>query len=70
MAEGEEVEVETGNSHDGIVGVALILHSVVGEGVPGEGEIIVSGVEGFEERGRSSEEGDILNVRVVFLFCD
>jgi hypothetical protein len=37
----EEVEVETSNAHDWVVGVALVGHEEVGGGVPDEGEVVV-----------------------------
>jgi hypothetical protein len=37
----EEVEVEAGDAHDRVVGVALVGHEEVGGGVPDEGEVVV-----------------------------
>lgn len=37
----EEVEVEAGDTHDGIVGVLLVLDGEVGECVPDEGEVVI-----------------------------
>ncbi len=45
----EEIEVEAGDAHDGVVGVMLVLNRIVGGFVPDEGEIVVAGVDGFEE---------------------
>jgi len=40
----------------------------VGDGVVDEDEaVVVGGGEGFEELGRGGEEGDVLDVGVVFL---
>lgn len=63
---GEEVEVEAGDGHDGVVGVGLVADGEVGEGVPDVGEVVVGGVEGLEEGGGGGEEGDVLDVGVVF----
>jgi len=64
---GEEVEVEAGDAHDGVVGVVLVLHGPVGGAVPVVGEVVVAGVEGVEEGGGGGEYGDVLDVGVVFL---
>lgn len=37
----EEVEVEAGDAHDRVVGVALVGHEEIGDGVPDEGEVVV-----------------------------
>ena len=49
MKPREEVEVETGDAHDRVVRVFLVLDGDVGEGVPGVGKVVVGGVDGFEE---------------------
>ena len=41
MAPGEHVEVESGDTHDGIVGVGLIADGEGGEFVEDVGEVVV-----------------------------
>lgn len=68
MQPGEEVEVEAGDAHDGVVGVFLIGDEEVGGFVPGEDEaVVVGGDDGLEEFGRGGEQGDVLDVGVVLL---
>lgn len=63
----EEIEVEASDSHDGVVGILLVGDEEVGGGVPNKGEVVVAGVDRLEEGGGSGEEGDVLNIGVVFL---
>lgn len=64
---GEEVEVEAGDGHDGIVRVALVLHCPVGGGIPDEAEAIVIRRSNTSEEGwRGDEEWYVLDVRVVY----
>ena len=68
MQPGQQVEVEAGDAHDGVVGVFLVGDEEVGGGVPGEDEaIVVGGDDGAEEFGRGGEEWDVLDVGVMFL---
>lgn len=67
MEPGQEVEVETGDAHDGVVGVFLVSDGDVGEGVPRVGEVVVGGVNRLEERRGGGEERHVLDVGVVFL---
>lgn len=67
MEPGEEVQVEAGDAHDGIVGEALIGDEEVGGGIPDKGEVVVGRTKGLEERGASSKKRDVLNIGVVFL---
>ena len=67
MVGGEDVEVEAGDGHDGVVGEALVGDEEGGDRVPGVGEVVVGGGEGFEEGRGGGEEGDVLDVWVVFL---
>ena len=67
MAPGEEVEIEAGDGHDGVVDVCLVGDEDVAGGVPDEGEVVVGADDGAEVGWRSCEEWDILNVGVVFL---
>lgn len=68
---GEEVEVEAGDAHDGVVSVFLVGDEEVGGLVPGEDEaVVVAGDNGCEEFGGGGEEGDVLDVGVVFLLED
>ena len=64
---GEDVEVEAGEGHDGVVGVFLVGEHEGAGGVPGEGEVVVGAVEVGEEGGRGGEEGGVLDVGVVVL---
>lgn len=68
MEPGEHVEVEAGEAHDWVVGVDLIADCEVGHSVPGEGKaIVVAGLDGTEVGWSGGEEGDVLDVWVVFL---
>lgn len=68
MQPGEEVEVEAGDAHDRVVGVFLVGNENVGGGIPGEDEaVVVGGDDGFEEFRGGGEEGNVLDVGVVFL---
>ena len=49
VVDGEDVQVEAGDTHDGVVGVFLIGDNEVGEGVPHECKVVVGGVDGLEE---------------------
>ena len=62
---GEEVEVEAGDAHDGVVGVFLVGYEEGRGRVPGEGEVVVGGVQRVEEGRAGDEERDVLDVRVV-----
>lgn len=63
----EEVEVEARHAHDGVVRVLLEGDEEVGGGVPDEGEVVVGGEDAAEKGGRGGEEGDVLDIGVVFL---
>ena len=65
MIPGEDVEVEAGDAHDGVVGVFLPRNSKLGELVPEVREIVIGGVHVAQEGRGSSEEGDVLDVGVV-----
>ena len=67
MQPREEIEVEPGNGHDGVVGESLVPHQEVGRGVPDEGEVVVRRVDGPEEGGAGGKEGHILDIRVMVL---
>lgn len=64
---GEEVEVEAGNAHDGVVGVFLEPDGNLAGAVPGEVEVVVAGADGLEEHGGVGKEGDVLDIWVVDL---
>ena len=66
MAPGENVEVEAGDSHDGVVSVLLPRHSELGEFVPYVGEVVIRGVHVAQKRRGGGEEGDVLDIWVVF----
>jgi len=68
MAPGEEVEIEAGDGHDGVVDVCLVGDEDVAGGVPDEGEVVVGADDGAEVGWRSCEEWDILDIGVVFLY--
>lgn len=55
MEPGEEVEVEAGDAHDGVVGVFLEGDKDLGGLVPDVSEVVVGGVYGLEEGGAGSE---------------
>lgn len=63
----EEVKIEARDAHDGVVRVCLEGDEEVGGGVPDEGEVVVRGEDAAEEGGRRGEEGDVLDIGVVFL---
>ena len=67
MKPRQEVEVEPSDAHDGVVGISLVRHEEVGGSVPNECEVVVAGSKGLEEARASSEEGDVLNIGIVFL---
>jgi hypothetical protein len=66
MEPGQKVQIETGDGHDGVVGVLLVGHDVVGGGIPDEGEVVESAQDGAEVGRRSSEKRDVLKVGIVF----
>ena len=66
MQPGEEVQVKSRDTHDGVVSICLITNSEVGEGVPSIGKVVVAGMQGFEEKRGGGEERHVLDVRVVF----
>ena len=41
MEPREKVEIEAGDAHYGIVGVALVLNRDVGESIPHEGKVVI-----------------------------
>ncbi len=41
VVDGEDVEVEAGDSHDWVVGVLLVLDGKVGKSVPDESEVVI-----------------------------
>lgn len=45
VVDRKDVKVESSKAHDGVVGVALVLDSIVGDFVPDKGEVIVCGVD-------------------------
>ena len=49
MKPGEDVEIESCDTHDWVVSVALVLYRNVREFVPSEGEVVVAGMYGFEK---------------------
>ena len=65
--ERQHVEIEACYTHDRIVGVVLISDCKVGDLVPHKSEVVVGGMERFEEGGTCRKEWDILNVRIVLL---
>lgn len=67
MQPGEEIEIETRDAHDRIVGVVLVWDGEIRDSIPQEGEIVVARVKASEDRRRGCEERRILYVRVVFL---
>ena len=66
VAPGEHVQVEARDGHDGVVGVRLVGDDDGGEGVEEVGEVVVRGVHVAQQGGAGGEEGDVLDVRVVF----
>lgn len=66
MQPPQEVKIESGQSHDRVVRVLLVRDHEVRGGIPYELEIVERGQDGLEVGWRSSEEGDVLDVRVVF----
>lgn len=67
MQPGEKVEVEASNAHDWVVGVFLVWDQELGGGVPDKGEVVVARANRLEEGGAGGEQGEVLDVRIVFL---
>lgn len=61
----EEVEVEAGDAHDGVISVLLPGHEHVGGLVPNEAELVEGAVDGLEVGGASGKEGHVLVVGIV-----
>jgi len=62
----EDVEVESSDSHDGVVGVLLVWDQDCTCFVPDESEVVVGGFDVAELGWASSEQGSVLNIGVVF----
>lgn len=65
MKPGQHVQVESGKSHDGVVGVLLVRNNQVGCLVPGEGEFVESAEGVSEVRWCCAEQRNVLKVGVV-----
>lgn len=65
MKPGQEVEVEAGDGHDGVVSVLLVGDEEVGGSVPDEGEVVEGAEDGAEVGGRCGEQRDVLEVGIV-----
>jgi hypothetical protein len=61
----QHVEVEPGKGHDRVVCVLLDRDHEVGGAVPGEGEVVERGEDGFHIRRGGGEERRVLDVGVV-----
>ncbi len=64
----EYVEVEARHTHDRIVGIVLVGHCKVGDLIPHKSEVVVGGMNRFEERRTCGEEWYVLEVRIVLLY--
>lgn len=67
MQPREEVQVEAGDAHDGIISETLVGNEKVGGGIPDKSKVVVSRTKGLEERGASSKERNVLDIGIVFL---
>ena len=66
VAPGEDIEVEAGEGHDGVVGVFLVREEDFARAVPGELKVLVESRDDALDVGRGGgENGRVLNVRVV-----
>ena len=68
MMDRKYVEVKPGYSHDGIIGVVLVSDGKISDLVPHESEVVVGGMQRFEEGWACGEEGHVLDIGVVLLF--
>ena len=64
---GELIEVEAGEKHYGVVGVFLDGDHECRGLVPGDSPVVVGRPEGGEEGWGCGEDGEILDVWIVFL---
>jgi hypothetical protein len=62
----ENVEIESSDSHDGIVRVFLVWDQDCTSFVPDEGKVVVGGFDVAELGGACSEKGSVLNIGIVF----
>lgn len=66
MAPGEDIEVEAGEGHDGVVGVFLVREEDFARAVPGELKVLVESRDDALDVGRrGGEDGRVLDVWVV-----
>ena len=63
----EEVQVEAGDAHDGVVGVLLVGNEDFGGAVPDKSKVVVGGAKGLEKGRAGGEERNVLDIRVVLL---
>ena len=67
VMDGEDVEVESSDSHYWIVGVLLVLDGEVGKCVPNKSEVVIGRMKRLDEGWTRGEERTILDVWVVLL---
>jgi hypothetical protein len=68
MGQRKKVEVEAGEEHDGVVQPFLESDHKVGGAVPYElKSVVICALDRFEVSGSGGEEGDVLEIGVVFL---
>lgn len=67
MVNREIVEIEAGEPHDRVVCILLPAYGDICCLVPDEGEVVVAGMDRFEEGRTSSEQWNILNVWIMLL---
>jgi hypothetical protein len=66
MEPGQKVQIETGDGHDGVVGVLLVGYNEVGGGIPDEGKVVEGTQDRAEVSRRSREKRNVLKVGIVF----
>ena len=65
MTPTEDVEVESSNSHDGVVCVLLVWDQDCTCFVPDESKVVVGGFDVAELGGTSSKQGSVLNIGIM-----
>ena len=66
MAPTEDIEIESSNSHDGVVGIFLVRDQDCTSLVPDKDKVVIGGFGIAELRWASSKEGSVLDIGIVF----
>jgi hypothetical protein len=67
MQDREKVEIKPGNTHHRVIRVDLVFDGQIRKGVPHKGKVVIGAAQRLEERRARGKEGNILDIRVVFL---